>query len=200
MKDYKETGTWWTRYVEPSGEATVGAANMNVRAPALLPSVCVDVSRRVWLCMRVSDCGACPRSEASACPLCMRFYRFAALLPPAPLAAAAAAPHDTLPHRRALQVARSEQAGGGACRRKRPKSLPGSTGMLGGCLTLSIMSSAPQLRPSAAQRKGRSATDAADADEVARRCGPVMGWSGGGRSSGGHSRPQRRGREDQMEE
>ncbi len=54
--------------------------------------------------------------------------------------------------RRALQVARSGQAGGGACRRKRPKSLPGSTGMLGGCLTLSIMSSAPQLRVSAAQR------------------------------------------------
>ncbi len=49
MKDYKETWTWWTRYVEPSGEATVGAANMNVRAPALLPSVCVDVSSRVWL-------------------------------------------------------------------------------------------------------------------------------------------------------
>ena len=54
--------------------------------------------------------------------------------------------------RRALRVALSGQAGGGACRRKRPKSLPDSTGMLGGCLTLSIMSSAPQLRPSAAQR------------------------------------------------
>jgi hypothetical protein len=73
MKDYKETGTWWTRYVEPSGEATVGAADMNVRAPTLLPSVCVDVSSRVWLCMRVSDCGACARSEACAGPLCMRF-------------------------------------------------------------------------------------------------------------------------------
>ena len=61
--------------------------------------------------------------------------------------------------RRALRVARSGQAGGGACKRKRPKSLPGSTGMLGGCLTLSIMSSAPQLRTSAAQRKARSATE-----------------------------------------
>jgi hypothetical protein len=105
MKGYKETWTWWTRYVEPSGEATVGAANMNVRAPALLPSVCVDVSSRVWLCMRVSDCGACPRSEACAGPLCMRFYRFAALLPPAPLAAAAAAPHDTLRHSAARAAA-----------------------------------------------------------------------------------------------
>ena len=54
--------------------------------------------------------------------------------------------------RRALRVAHSGQAGGAACSRKRPKSLPGSTGMLGGCLTLSIMSSAPQLRTSAAQR------------------------------------------------
>ena len=190
--------------------------------------------------MRACDCGACARSEACAGPLCMRFCTSAALLPPAPLAAAAAAPHDTLRHsaaraaaahrslheeglppheradcsgltaqrhavpfaprvRRALRVARSGQAGGGACRRKRPKSLPGSTGMLGGCLTLSIMSSAPQLRASAAQRSA-ALPMRQNADEVARRCGPVVGWSGGGRRSGGLGRPQRRGRKDRMQE
>jgi len=96
-----------------------------------------------------------------------------------------------------LRVARSGQAGGGACRRKRPKSLPGSTGMLGGCLTLSIMSSAPQLRPSAVQRYrcGRCGCGRAQMWP-----GRWLRWSSGGRRSGGHGRPQRRGREDRMQE